>query len=108
MTGDRPRAPSPGAENSAGPQLIAGRYRIERRLARGGQASVYLAHQEPLGRMIALKVLAPPLEASADERERFQQRFLLEAKTLAGLDHPNIVTVYDYGHTEDGDLYIAM
>ena len=58
--------------------------------------------------MIALKVLAPPLEASADERERFQQRFLLEAKTLAGLDHPNIVTVYDYGHTEDGDLYIAM
>jgi len=49
--------------------------------------------------MIALKVLAPPLEASADERERFQQRFLLEAKTLAGLDHPNIVTVYDYGHT---------
>lgn len=58
--------------------------------------------------MIALKVLAPPHEASAEERERFQQRFLLEAKTLAGLDHPNIVTVYDYGHTEDGDLYIAM
>ena len=96
------------ASASGPPSLIAGRYRIERRIARGGQASVYLAHQEPLGRMIALKVLATPTDISAAERDRFQQRFLLEAKTLASLDHPHIVTVYDYGQTDAGDLYIAM
>ncbi len=69
---------------------------------------MYLAHQEPLGRMVALKVLAPPMDINADERDRFVKRFLLEAKTLGGLDHPHIVTVYDYGQTDAGDFYIAM
>lgn len=107
-TGEHHPVDAADASASGAPTLVAGRYRIERRLARGGQASVYLAHQEPLGRMVALKVLAPPMDTDHEERERFQQRFLLEAKTLASLDHPHIVTVYDYGQTDAGDLYIAM
>ncbi len=89
--------------------VIGGKFRIEKRIARGGQASVYLAYQEPLNRPVALKLLSPPnQEATAEEREAFEQRFLLEARTLAGLDHPNIVTVFDYGETDDGRYYLAM
>jgi serine/threonine-protein kinase len=89
-------------------ELLAGRYRIERRLARGGQASVYLAYQEPLNRPVALKVLVPPPESSDQELRAFEERFLLEAKTLAALDHPNIVVVHDYGEVGGGRFYIAM
>ena len=88
--------------------LIANRYRIERRIARGGQASVYLARQVPLNRKVALKILTPPPGSDAEEIDTFEQRFLLEAQTLATLDHPNIVTVYDYGQIEPGSFYIAM
>ena len=89
-------------------RLIAGRYRIESRLARGGQAAVYLAYQEPLNRPVALKVLSPPPHASPEDVQAFQQRFLLEAKTLASLSHPNIVVVFDYGEIGPGSFYIAM
>ena len=83
--------------------LIGGKFRIQNRIARGGQASVYLAHQEPLNRPVALKILSPPShEATQEEREALEQRFLLEARTLASLDHPNIVTIFDYGETDDG------
>ena len=59
--------------------LIGGKFRIENRIARGGQASVYLARQEPLNRPVALKLLSPPsYEATDEEREGFEQRFLLE------------------------------
>ncbi|MAY80421.1 MAG: hypothetical protein CL930_06500 [Deltaproteobacteria bacterium] len=89
--------------------LIGGKFRIQNRIARGGQASVYLAHQEPLNRPVALKILSPPShEATHEEREAFEQRFLLEARTLASLDHPNIVTIFDYGETDDGRYYLAM
>jgi serine/threonine protein kinase len=105
---------SPGARNGHGGiiapgTVIAGKYRVERRLARGGQASVYLASQEPLDRPVALKILAPPPgEYTSEEQDTFEQRFLLEARTLAALDHPNIVTIHDYGDTGDGRFYLAM
>lgn len=89
-------------------RLIAGRYRIEKRLARGGQAAVYLARQEPLDRPVALKVLVPPADATDAEVQRFQDRFLLEARTLATLVHPNIVVAHDYGEINPGCYYIAM
>jgi len=88
--------------------IIAERYHIERRIARGGQACVYLAKQEHLNRLVALKILTPPPNAEAEEVKSFQERFLLEARTLATLNHPNIVTVYDYGPTNDGSFFIAM
>lgn len=88
--------------------LVAERFLIERRIARGGQACVYLAQQLQLDRKVALKVLSSPPTASLQEQRQFQQRFLKEARTLASLNHPNIVTVFDYGHSEDGTCFIAM
>ena len=85
---------------------VAGRYQIERVIARGGMAVVYLAKHIQLQRKIALKILRPP--ADAEDPESFEHRFKLEAQTLAQLDHPNIVTLHDYGETDDGRFYLAM
>ncbi len=76
---------------------------IEEPIARGGMGRVYLATQIPLGRLVALKlVLNQPSDPS------FRTRFLLEASTCARLSHRNIVVLYDFGETEQGDLYTAM
>jgi serine/threonine-protein kinase len=78
-------------------------HRIESVIGRGGASVVYLAVHLRLGRKVALKVLAPHL---ADD-EAFRERFIRESRIAAGLDHPNIVTVYDAGEVE-GSLYISM
>ena len=83
--------------------LAGGRYRIERELARGGMAIVYLGRDEELGRPVAVKVLADNLAGDASIRERFVR----EARVAAGLAHPNIVTVFDTGE-EDGRPFIVM
>jgi serine/threonine-protein kinase len=83
--------------------LISGKYRLEKMIAKGGMGRVFLATQIPLGRQVAVKVLLPQ---SLDPE--FRKRFLLEASISARLVHRNIVTVHDYGETEDGDLYMAM
>ncbi|HEV2472564.1 MAG TPA: serine/threonine-protein kinase [Chthonomonadales bacterium] len=70
---------------------IAGRYRIDAQLGVGGMGIVYQAHDTTLERDVALKVVAPHLVQVADARERF----LREAQVLAGISHPNIVTVHD-------------
>ena len=64
---------------------------------------VFLATQMPLGREVAVKVLMPQPGDTA-----FRRRFLLEASTCAKLSHPNIVTIHDYGQTNDGDVFMAM
>jgi serine/threonine protein kinase len=74
-----------------------GNYEVVERLAAGGMAIVYRAVQHPLGREVALKVLTPAL---VDE-VGFMQRFEIEAKTLARLDHPNILPIYDFGAADD-------
>src|ERR1700681_4124687 len=74
-----------------------GNYEIHERLGAGGMAVVYRAVQQPLGREVALKALLPSLVDDAG----FLQRFELEAKTLARLDHPNILPIYDFGHAGD-------
>src|SRR6478609_9960644 len=83
--------------------LVDGRYRIERRLGSGGMADVYCAYDHQLGRQIALKVLH---RRFARDRE-FVERFRREASAAAGLQHPNVVGVFDRG-TYDGTHYIAM
>ncbi len=72
-------------------------YQIHDRLGAGGMAVVYRAIQRPLGRVVALKALAPSLISD----KAFLQRFELEAKTLARLDHPNILPIYDFVVTPD-------
>ncbi|HEX6548778.1 MAG TPA: serine/threonine-protein kinase [Candidatus Dormibacteraeota bacterium] len=79
-----------------------GQYEVIEKLAEGGMATVYRAHQPVLGREVALKILSPTLAAEPG----FIQRFANEARTLAKLDHPNVLPVYDFGSF--GDLtYIA-
>ena len=80
-----------------------GSYEIVERLGGGGMAVVYRAVQQPLGREVALKALSPELL----QDEGFVKRFEAEAKTLARLDHPNILTIYDFELT-DGVAYLTM
>ena len=73
-------------------------------VGQGGMGVVYKARQKQLDRMVALKIL-PDAKA---ESEAFAERFMREARSLAKLNHPNIVTVYDFGHTESGLYYFIM
>ena len=70
-------------------------YRIHRVIGHGGMSTVYLAEQESLGRKVALKVMLT--EALADEVSR--ARFENEARTIARLEHPNIVGIHEVGRT---------
>lgn len=79
-------------------------YTIERELGSGGMAKVYLAVQHSLERKVALKVMSPILAAD----ESFSKRFLREARTIAGLTHPNIVAIYEVGVTVDNLHFFAM
>jgi beta-lactam-binding protein with PASTA domain len=83
--------------------LVDTRYRIHQRIGSGGMADVYLAEDTHLGRQVALKVLH---RRFAQDQE-FVERFRREAKSVAGLSHPNVVGVFDRGDHE-GTYYIAM
>jgi eukaryotic-like serine/threonine-protein kinase len=83
--------------------LVDSRYRILNRIGSGGMADVYLAEDTHLGRQVALKVLH---RRFAQDQE-FVERFRREAKSVAGLSHPNVVGVFDRGDHE-GTYYIAM
>jgi serine/threonine-protein kinase len=84
-------------------RVFDGRYLIRRRLGAGGMADVYLAEDQELGRKVALKMLNE--RHAADES--FVERFRREAQNAAGLNHPNIVTIFERGQAE-GTYYIAM
>lgn len=108
----RERPSGSSSKKSTGPdpllgRTVNGRYKIVSLVARGGMGKVYKAEQQPLGRTCALKVLNPRYEGDRDPE--FGKRFFLEAATAAKLTHPNTVTIFDYGSSEEGDLfYIAM
>src|SRR5215218_638131 len=84
--------------------VVDSRYTLVEPLGSGGMAEVYLAHDEVLDRAVALKILRGQY---ADDEE-FVERFRREAQSAAGLSHPNIVSIYDRGRSEDGAYYIAM
>src|SRR5215213_2901387 len=83
--------------------IVDGRYRVISRLGSGGMADVYLAEDTQLGRRIALKLLYRRFAEDAE----FVERFRREASSAAGLQHPNVVQVFDRGEW-DGTYYIAM
>ena len=85
------------------PPVYNGRYELNRQIARGGTAQVYLAHDLLLDRPVALKMLFP--ELSSDHS--FVERFRREAQAAANLSHPNIVPVFDWGEA-DRTYYIVM
>ena len=83
--------------------VIADRYELGRQLGAGGMARVYVAHDRLLDREVAVKVLSEPYASDP----QFVERFRREASAAAGLNHPNIVAVYDRGQV-DGAYYIVM
>jgi serine/threonine protein kinase/formylglycine-generating enzyme required for sulfatase activity len=93
-----------GASGSSDGDLTKiGRYRIIRQLGQGGFGRVYLAHDDDLDRPVAIKVPSPERIARSEDVEAF----LVEARILAKLDHPNIVPVFDVGCTDDGLCFVV-
>src|SRR5262245_9514698 len=100
VPGDGAVTPAPPA--TALPAHV-GRYRVERVLGEGGFGRVYLARDEQLQRPVAIKVPHAHLVARAGDAETY----LAEARTVASLDHPNIVPVFDVGSTEPFPCYVV-
>ena len=99
-------APQPDNKNPApvGDGCEIGRYRLLRKLGEGGMGVVFEAEHSELGRKVAVKVLRSGTGSSEIQATRFQR----EAEMVSRIGHPNIVEVYDFGHTADGCLYYVM
>jgi len=97
----------PVASSQASPAALlpahVGRYRVERLLGEGGFGRVYLARDEQLQRLVAVKVPHPHLIANPQDADTY----LAEARTAAHLDHPHIVPVFDVGRTSDFPCFIV-
>ncbi len=85
-------------------EVFAGRYKVISVVGRGGMSTVYKAQHTYMDRVVALKLLHQHLVSDPLSVQRFQQ----EARAAASLSHPNTVTVYDFGITEDGTAYLVM
>ncbi len=88
-------------------RLVAGRYRLQSRLGKGGMGTVWLAEDELLGRPVAVKEVAFPADLPERERNVLRKRTMREARLAARLDHPAAVTVFDVVQ-ENGWPYIVM
>src|SRR3954465_9253906 len=99
------RKPTSGAQNRATVigNLLRGRYRLEERIGSGGMSAGYRAFGETLERWVAIKVLHHTMEDDPIQLERFRR----EARTVARLNHPHVVTVIDAGE-DDGAPYIVF
>jgi TonB family protein len=85
-------------------QVLGGRYRVVRRLATGGMATVYLAEHTLIGRSVAIKILHPHYAGDAE----CVRRFLAEGRTAGTLGHPNIVESTDMGYTSGGAPFLVL
>src|SRR6185312_15757533 len=85
-------------------QVVGERYRIVNRIGLGGMGAVYRAEHTMMRRDLAIKVLLPELSG----KEEFARRFEREAESASRLDHPNIITVTDFGRTAEGSLFLVM
>ncbi len=95
----------PSADDQAVAKLLEriGRYRVERLIGRGGFGLVYLARDEQLNRHVAIKVPHAELVSKPEDAEAY----LAEARTVAALDHPHIVPVFDVGSTDDFPCFVV-
>jgi serine/threonine protein kinase len=83
--------------------MLGGRYRLDERIAGGGMGDVWRGTDEVLGRTVAIKILLPALL----EEPGFAERFRGEARTMATINHPGVVDIYDYGN-ENGTAFLIM
>ena len=99
----KPKRWEPPAPQELGDMLA--HYEVDMLLGRGGMGAVYKGKHKTLDRVVAIKILPPEVD---DLDASYAARFKNEAKAMARLSHPNIVTVYDFGETPDGLLYFVM
>jgi serine/threonine protein kinase len=85
-------------------RVLPGGYRVQHLAGVGGMGRVYLAEQTTLGRTVAVKVIHPHLAGD----ELAAGRFITEARASSRLHHPNSIAIYDFGRTDDGQLYLVM
>jgi serine/threonine-protein kinase len=95
---------SPDAADPWRGRIIAGRFQIVRKLGDGGMGEVFLAEQQPMGRLVALKILRAALADDPQQVERFKR----EAQAASRLKHPNTIIVHDFGQGQDGVVFLAM
>jgi hypothetical protein len=88
-------------------RLVAGRYRLQSQIAGGGMGAVWLARDERLGRLVAVKQVLSPAGASAEETDQQRQRALREGRIAARLSHPHAISVYDVA-LESGQPWLVM
>jgi serine/threonine protein kinase/formylglycine-generating enzyme required for sulfatase activity len=103
QTVDKPRSESGPAFSAAPAPMHIGRYRIEKLLGQGGFGLVYLAHDDQLQRLVAIK----EPHCKLVNRPEAAEAYLTEARTVAILDHPHIVPVFDVGNTDDCPCYVV-
>ncbi len=97
----------PEADPGAEPRLIGGRYRLTDALGRGAMGTVWAGYDEVLHRPVAVKELRVPPGIPAGEMVAMRERMMREARTLGGLSHPNIITLYDVVDVS-GDPYVVL
>jgi serine/threonine-protein kinase len=85
-------------------RIIAGRYKVIRKVGEGGMGHVYYAEHVRIGKPFALKIMNPSLKADPEAMGRFGR----EAGHASRIDHPHVATVHDFGETDDGLIYLAM
>lgn len=111
MSGNNPSAedrvegqPSTRSLRDLSGLIIDGKYRLEKRIGKGGMGAVYAARHTKFNKQLAIKVLSQDLVDDANS----YNRFVNEANTTGILKHPNIVSVSDFGQTDDGIVYLVM
>src|SRR5215470_18922213 len=84
--------------------MLGGRYRLDERIASGGMGDVWRCVDDVLGRTVAVKILL----SSLLEEPGFTERFRVEARTMATINHPGVVDIYDYGSDPKAGAYLVM